>query len=211
MTRAANDDLYERPPGPRPSEIRAGWAREGDVENLWNVLVSTPWDRIDREAVFTQLLQALGVRSRSDPEEFARASYSRMTVFTSALLMRCQLYLATYVEQSGRALRMRGQPPGDLPEAAVARLIPKMLEIQEHLSVLLSAEAAVARQWSLVARNKGRRDPAPDAGPRRTRDGVGPTPTSEQRPPARANGSLAGRLAGVTDGHGSPNGGARDD
>jgi hypothetical protein len=34
-------DLYERPPGPRPSEIRAGWAREGNVEALWNVLVNS--------------------------------------------------------------------------------------------------------------------------------------------------------------------------
>jgi hypothetical protein len=206
MARTADDDLYERPPGPRPSEVRARWAREGDVEALWNVLVNTPWDRIDREAVFTQLLQALEVRSRSDPEEFARAAYSRMTAFTSALLMRCHLYLATYVEECGRAVRMRGQPPGDLPEAAVARLIPKVLEMQEHLSVLLTAEAAVARQWSLVGRNKGRRDRAPDAGPRRTRDGGGPAPTSGEHPPAHAN----GKLAGVTDGRGAPNKDARD-
>ena len=40
-----NEDLYERPPGPRPSEIRARWASEGDVEALWDVLVNTPWDR----------------------------------------------------------------------------------------------------------------------------------------------------------------------
>jgi hypothetical protein len=48
-------DLYERPPGPRPSEVRAAWAREGAVENLWNVLINTPWDRIDREEVFRHL------------------------------------------------------------------------------------------------------------------------------------------------------------
>ena len=211
MARTAGDDLYERPPGPKPSETRAGWAREGDVSALWNVLVNTPWDRIDREAIFKQVLQALEVRSRSDPEEFARAAYSHMTAFTSALLMRCQLYLSTYVEECGRAVRMRVQPPGDLPEAAVARLIPKVLEMQEHLSVLLTAEAAVARQWSLVGKNKGRRDLAPDAGPRRTRNDGVPTPTSEEHPPAHANGKLAGRLAGVTGGHGSPNGDARDD
>jgi hypothetical protein len=204
-------DLYERPPGPRPSEVRARWASEGNVKDLWNVLISTPWDRIDREEVFRHLAQALEVRSQSDPEAFARAAYSRMTAFTSALLMRCHLYLSTYVEQSGRAVRMRGQPPGDLPEAAVAKLIPKVLAMQEHLSLLLTAEAAVARQWSLVGRNKGRRDRAPDARPRRTRHDGGPTPTSEGHPPAHAHEKLAGRLAGVTDGHGPPNGDARDD
>ena len=211
MARTADDDLYRRPPGPTPSEVRARWAREGDVEALWVTLVETPWDRIDREAVFNLLLRALEVRSRSDPEEFARAAYSRMTAFTAALLMRCQLYLATYVEECGRAVRMRGQPPGDLPEAAVAKLIPKMLEIQEHLSVLLTAEAAVARQWSLVGKNKSRRDRAADAGPRRTSGDGGPTPTSGERPPAHANGKLAGRLVAVTDGRGSPNGEAHDD
>jgi hypothetical protein len=46
MPEMDDKDLYERPPGPRPSEIRAGWAREGEVEALWNVLVNTPWDRI---------------------------------------------------------------------------------------------------------------------------------------------------------------------
>jgi hypothetical protein len=206
-----DDDLYEQPPGPRPSEMRAWWAREGDVEALWNVLVNMPWDRIDRETVFTQLLQALEVRSWSDPEEFARDAYSRMTVFTSVLLMCCHLYLSTYVEQSGRAVRMRCQPPGDLSEAAVAKLIPKGLEMQEHLSVLLTAEAAVTRQSSLVGKKQGRRDWAPDARPRRTRNEGGSTPTSEEHPPAHANGKLAGRLAGVTDGHGSPNRDTRDD
>ena len=107
---------------------------------------------------------------------------------------------------------MRGQPPGDLPEAAVAKLIPKVLEIQEHLSVLLTAEAAVARQGSLVGKTQGRRDRVADAGPRRTKNDGGPSPTSEERRHGpRWRRALAGRLAGVTGGHGSPNGDARDD
>jgi hypothetical protein len=94
MARTADDDLYERRPGPTPCEIWAGWAREGDVENLWNVLVNKPWDQIDREAVFKKLLQSLEVQSRADPEEFAAAVMSRMTVFATTLLMRCHLHLA---------------------------------------------------------------------------------------------------------------------
>ena len=102
-----NEDLYERPPGPRPSEVRACWARAGDVEALWNTLVDTPWDRIDREAVFKQLLQALEVRSRSDPERFAAEVFGRMTTLVAALLLRCHLHLATCLKQHGRSVQMR--------------------------------------------------------------------------------------------------------
>ena len=116
MARTADDDLYERPPGPRPSEVRAVWAREGDVENLWNVLENTPWDRIDREEVLRHLARALEVQSKADPALFAADVMSRMTVFATTLLMRCHLHLAACVEQDGRDRRMRAHPPGDLPE-----------------------------------------------------------------------------------------------
>ena len=149
-----DDDLYRRPAGPRPSEIWAGWAREGDVEALWNVLVKTPWDRIDREKVLGHLAQALEVQSRADPKKFAAAVMSRMTVFATTLLMRCHLHLAACVEQNGQALRMRAQPPGDLPRVAVEALIPRTLEMQQHLAALFVAQASIARQWSLVRKNE---------------------------------------------------------
>jgi hypothetical protein len=189
MTMAGTvDDPYERPPGPRPSEIRAAWARECAVENLWDVLISTPWDRIDREAVFELVVQALEVRSRSDPEEFARAAYSRMTVFTSAILMRCHLYLSTYVEQSGRAVRMRGQPPGDLPEPAVETLIPRLVQLQEHLAALLISQSSVARQWSLVRRNRAGHDQVEGTRPGKVRGEGRPGRKPGLRPAGRANG-----------------------
>jgi hypothetical protein len=153
MARTADYDPYERPPGPTPCEIRAQWAREGDVENLWNVLVNKPWDRIDREAVFKQLLQALEVQSRANPEEFAATVMSRMTVFATTLLMRCHLHLAGCVEQDGRDRRMLARPPGDLPRVAVEALIPRTLELQQHLATLFVAQASVARQWALVRKN----------------------------------------------------------
>ena len=155
MARTADDDLYE-PREPRPSEVWAGWAREGDVEALWNVLVNTPWDRIDREKVLGHLAQALEVQSRADPKEFAAAVMSRMTVFATTLLMRCHLHLAACVEQDGRDRRMRAQPPGDLPRVAVESLIPRTLELQQHLAALFVAEASIARQWSLVRKNEAR-------------------------------------------------------
>jgi hypothetical protein len=156
MARTADDDLYERPPGPRPSEIRAAWAREGNVENLWNVLINTSWDRIDREEVLRHLAQALEVQSRADPKEFAAAVMSRMTVFATTLLMRCHLHLAACVEQDGRDRRMRARPPGDLPRVAVEALIPRTLELQQHLATLFVAQASIARQWSLVRKNEAK-------------------------------------------------------
>jgi hypothetical protein len=206
-----DDDLYQRPPGPRPSEIRARWAREGAVEDLWNVLVNTPWDRIDREAVFKQLLQALEVRSRSDPARFAAEVFERMTTLVTSLLLRCHLHLATCLEQHGRAVRMRAQPPGDLPAVAVETLIPRTLQLQEHLATLLLTQASVARQWTLIRKNRARGDHAEASssgevrGHRRSkRPRGGPAD-------ADTDGQAADQLAGLRNGHASPDGALRDD
>jgi hypothetical protein len=167
MQEMDDDDLYERPPGPRPSEIWAGWGRAGDVERLLDVLVKTPWDRIDREQVFGHLAQALGVQSRADPKKFAAAVMSRMTAFASTLLMRCHLHVAACVEQEARNRRMRAQPPGDLPRVAVEALIPRTLELQQHLAALFAAEASIARQWALVRKNEAKAGRAGIVKPRR--------------------------------------------
>jgi hypothetical protein len=167
MARATDDDLYERPPGPRPSEIRARWAREGNVDALWNVLISTSWDRIDREAVLRNLAQALEVQSQANPERFANAVMSRMTVFATTLLMRSHLHISDCVEQGGRAQRMRGQPPGDLPRVAVEALVPRVLELQQHVAALFVAEASIARMWSLVRKHGAREGRDGIARPRR--------------------------------------------
>jgi hypothetical protein len=184
MVTTADDDLYERPPGPRPSEIRARWASDGAVQDLWNVLVNTPWDRIDREIVFKQLLQALEVRSRSDPERFAADVFERMTTLVTSLLLRCHLHLATCLEQHGRAVRMRAQPPGDLPAVAVETLIPRTLQLQEHLATLLLSQAGVARQWALVRKNEAKAGRDGVAKPRR-KAGKEEACTDPDRPSAR--------------------------
>jgi hypothetical protein len=190
-----DDNLYQRPPGPRPSEIRARWAREGAVEDLWNVLVNTSWDRIDREAVFKQLLQALEVRSKSDPERFAADVFERMTTLVTSLLLRCHIYLVTSIEEHGRAVRMLAKPPGDLPAVAVERLIPRTLQLQEHLATLLLSQASVARQWALVRKNEAKAGRDGVARPRR-KAGQEEARTEPDRPSARpidgnANDSVA--------------------
>jgi hypothetical protein len=184
MARAADDDVYVRPPGPTPSEIRACWAREGNVDELWSVLVKTPWDRIDREAVFMQVLQALEARSRSDPERFAAEVFGRMTTFVASLLLRCHLHLSTCIEQNGRAVRMRAQPPGDLPGVAVEKLIPRTVQLQEHLATLLLSQAGVARQWALVRKNDAKAGRDGVANPRQ-KAGQEEARTDPDRPSAR--------------------------
>ena len=92
---------------------------------------------------------------------------SRMTVFATTLLMRCHLYLGDCVEQGGRAQRMRGQPPGDLPRVAVEALVPRVLELQQHLAELFVAEASIARQWSLARKSEAREGRDRVAEPRR--------------------------------------------
>jgi hypothetical protein len=183
MARATDDDLYERPPGPRPSEIRARWAREGNIEALWNVLISTPWDRIDREEVLRQMAQALQVQSQADPALFAAAMMSRMTVFATTLLMRSHLHISDCVEQGGRAQRMRGQPPGDLPRVAVEALVPRVVELQQHLAALFVAEAGIARMWSLV-RKHGAREGRDGVARSRRKAGKAEVRTDPDRPSA---------------------------
>ena len=200
MARTSDDDLYEPPQGPRPSEIRAKWAREGDVENLWDVLISTPWDRIDREEVLRHLARALEVQSRADPGRFAADVMSRMTVFATTLLMRCHLHLAACVEQNGQALRMRAQPPGDLPRVAVEALIPRTLELQQHLAALFVAQAGFARQWSLVRKNEAREGRDGVAKPRR-KAGQAEARTDPDRPSAPPiNGHPNHRVADLRNG-----------
>jgi hypothetical protein len=202
---AEDEDLYERPKGPSPHEIRARWAREGDVDSLWDVLVKTPWDRIDREEVFKLLLQALVVRGRSDPEQFAADAFARMTIFVTHLLMRCHLNLGNCIEQNGRTVRMRAQPPGDLPQVAVETLIPRTLQLQEHLATLLLSQASVTRQWALVRKNRDKGDRAgcdrsEDPRPTRGRVRRPSAPTSEGCPSAPVNGKASNRLAGLRSG-----------
>lgn len=197
-----DEDLYEPPKGPSPREVRAGWAKNGDVEPLWRLLADSPWDRIDREDVVKLLFQALEVRSRADPARFAADVMGRMTVFVTTLMMRSHLLLAAAIEQDGRAVRMRARPPGDLPRVAVESLIPRTLELQEHLASLLAAQASVARQWGLVSKNKPKADRGEVQASRNVK-GKRRAKSTEAVPSAvGADGHPENRLAALLNGHG---------
>ncbi len=201
---------YEPPKGPSPREVRAEWARNGDVDALWGLLTRSDWDAVDQEDVFKLLIQALEVQSRN-PERFAADAFGRMTVFTFSILLRCHLYLATYVEGSGRAVRMRAQPPGDLPKLAVETLIPRVVQLQEHLSALLLSQASVARQWALVRRNKSKGDEATAVRPNAAKDKKRPAKGPDLAPEGRENGKVNHRLAALLNGRGPVANGARHD
>ena len=135
-----------------------------------------------------------------------------MTVFTTSLLLRCHLHLASYIEQSGRAVRMRAQPPGDLPKVAVEMLIPRVVQLQEHLAALLLSQASVARQWALVRRNKGQggrshRPSRPNAAKGKKQSTKGP----DLGPKGRENGKANHRLAALLNGRGPGTNGAHHD
>jgi hypothetical protein len=123
-----------------------------------------------------------------------------MTVFTTTLLMRCHLHLAACVEQDGRDRRMRAHPPGDLPRVAVEALIPRTLEMQQHLAALFVAEASIARQWSLVRKNNAKAGRAGVAEPCR-KAGKEEARTAPNRPSARLiDGNANDSVADLRDG-----------
>lgn len=201
---------FKRPAGPSPREVRAGWARDGDVDALWGLLTRSNWDAIDQEDVFQLLIRALEVQSR-DPERFAADVFARMTIFTTALLLRCHLHASSYIAQSGRAVRMRAQPPGDLPKVAVEVLIPRIVQLQEHVSGLLLSQASVARQWALVRRNKGRGPEAAAVTPKAAKDKKQANKGLGLGTGGRENGKANQRLAALLNGHGPGTNGAQHD
>ena len=204
-----------RPKKLTPHEQRVRWAEDGDVESLWGVLATTPWDRIvDMEAVFSMLLKAITVRAERDPAGFAAETFTRMIGFNTYLLMRSQMYINLRLGQHGRSTRALGRP--DFSLAAVAELIPGMLELQRALAETMAAQATTARAHELARAKRiendraegvkaGARQPAPRAH----------APANGAAEAMGAGGQTSNRITGLLDGSGSNTNGAahhgRDD
>jgi hypothetical protein len=132
-----------------PHEQRIRWAADGDVEQLYHFIATTPWDMVaDMESVFTQLLKAITVRAERDPAAFAAETVTRMIGFNTYLLMRSQMYINLRLGQHGRSTRALGRP--DFSLAAVEPLINGLLELQAAVAETLQAQAATARAYELV-------------------------------------------------------------
>lgn len=203
MTGKSPGEVRSRgPKGPTKLEIRAEWARAGEVDPLWRILSESRWDDIDGEDVLKLLVQALEVRSKADPAGFAADVMARLTVLTTALALRGHLHLARCVEQDGRAVRMRAQPPGDLPRVAVESLVPRLVEMQEHLSSLFLAQASVARQWALIEKSRAKQSRVVDGGPHHAGGKGQAKPVADEPPAAPPKGHAGNRIAALLNGHG---------
>lgn len=207
-----DDDTFDftPPPGPSKREIWKGWAEAGDVDALWDLLSRSRWCDIDREDVLKLLIRAMEVRGRADPARFSSEVMGRMTVFVTTLLLRSHLHLAACIEQDGRAVSRLARPPGDLPRVAIEALIPRVVQLQEHLASLLVAQSSIARQWSLVRKNEAKERREGDVRPRR-KAGKTKTQTAPDGPSAPpSNGHPRNRVADLLNGHGRETNGVHD-
>jgi hypothetical protein len=149
MARKADDaDLYKPPPGPKPSEVWAGWAREGDVESLLAVIRTKCWGFFSVEAVLKHVLDACQVRAKSDPEGFARLLLGEMAALNGFLLLRTHVLIIDRVV--GRGPFACKPSLTDFSADVAERLLPRLMEMQRGLAEVFVAQAQTARLWGLA-------------------------------------------------------------
>ena len=168
MVKPADFDPYERPPGPTPSEIWAGLAREGNIEALLAVIRSKRWGFFSIDEVLKHVLDACQVRARTDPEEFGRSLFAEMVALNGFLLLRTHVLIIDRVV--GRGPFAVKPTLGDLSADVAERLLPRLAAMQHSLAEILVAQAQTARLWGLAkakAAQAGRAAGAERRGPRR--------------------------------------------
>ena len=205
MARTADDDdLYERPPGPTPREVRRRWAEQGNVEALLAVIRTKPWGFFSVDEVLKLVLDACQVRARSDPEGFGRLLFAEMAALNGFLLLRTQVFIIDRVVGRGPFACKPGL--ADISSDVAERLLPRLAEMQRGLAEILVAQASAARLWGLArakeaqagraagAQSRGARRPgapggadgheeseAADAKAGCPRDGMAPPPARGRR------------------------------
>jgi hypothetical protein len=149
MARTADDDdLYERPPGPTPREVRRRLAEQGDVEALLAVIRSKPWGFFSVDEVLKLVLDACQVRAKSDPEGFGRLLFAEMAALNGFLLLRTQVFIVDRVVGRGPFACKPGV--ADLTADVAERLLPRLMDMQHALAEVLVAQAQTARLWGLA-------------------------------------------------------------
>jgi hypothetical protein len=169
MVKTADNDLYQRPPGPRPSEIRAAWAREGNVEALLREIRSKPWSGFPIDEVFKHILAACEVRARTDPEAFARLLFAEMVALNGFILLRTHVFVVDRIV--GRGPFACKPALTDFTADVAERLLPRLGEMQRGMAEILVAQASTARLWGLAKAKEaqaGRAARAERRGPRRS-------------------------------------------
>jgi hypothetical protein len=145
---ADDDDLYERPPGPTPREIRRRYADLGDVESLLAEIRSKSWGFFSVDEVLKFVLDACQVRAKSDPEGFGRLLFAEMAALNGFLLLRTQVFIIDRVV--GRGPFPVKPSLSDLSADVAERLLPRLIEMQRGVAEVLVAQAQTARLWGLA-------------------------------------------------------------
>src|SRR5262249_11926055 len=128
------------------AETREEMAQSGDVDGLWLLLTTSLPIMLDMEATFKLLARAIEVRSRQHPAGFASEVFSRLVSFTSYLLLRSHMYASRLLGQSDRS----GRGVAELPRELADVVLPRILQLQDHLGELLALQATTARSWALT-------------------------------------------------------------
>src|SRR5262245_17240474 len=70
------------------AEQRQQLADAGDVEGIWQIIITANPIMVDWEELFQLLLRAMIIRSRTEPERFSAELLARMFALTSFLTLR---------------------------------------------------------------------------------------------------------------------------
>ena len=128
------------------AETREEMAQSGDVDGLWRLLTTSLPIMLDLELTFKLLARALEVRSRQDPAGFASEVFSRLVSFTSYLLLRSHMHASRLLGQYDRS----GRGIAELPRELADVVLPRILQLQDHLAEMLALQATTARSWALT-------------------------------------------------------------
>lgn len=165
------------------AEERELMASTGDVEGIWQILVTAQPAMIDWGEVFQLLLRAVEVRSRTDPAGFAEEMFSRMFSLTSYLTLRSHHHARRLIVRHDRSRRDCGA--AELPRE-LELVLPRLIELQTHLAEIAHARASVARLWELARCKK-----LEQGGARGTREEANGEAKKTDGPPVRHEYSIA--------------------
>jgi hypothetical protein len=142
------------------AESRRLRAENGDVQGIWQILSTTPWDLLDLEEMFRLLLRALEVAGKDDPVAHSELLFQRMLTFSAGLVFRSHYYIGRIL--AGHDRSTTGRAAIFLPRDLTQEHLSQVLQLQEHLAQLIESQARTARLWELARR----RSEAPASAPR---------------------------------------------
>ncbi len=153
MTQMVADDggyLHEGG-GPSIVQQREKMVQEGDFQGLWQELLDEKWSLIDQAECFRLLLQSVEVAARTNPRQLSADMFAKTISFCSYLLLRTHFQLGTLFARHDECMRSMG----DLPvPREITEALPALMQLQEHLAVMLEAQARAARMWQLADKTR---------------------------------------------------------